>query len=336
MLTSKKDRGSSRSSRTSDKRDDMRDDRRDNRRDDGRNDRDLVKGMSSLSVTKTSAPRSSRVAAGSHDTRRSNDDCYRKSSSVRSDYQDTYNASRVGDDHSSVGHKSSRGHYSSSSNTGYTSLDRGYATSASSGYREVPRGSTVTASGGGSERVTRSRTKEDTQKVSADRIEKSRTRKGRGAKVKMAKSKTPSPPKGANYGPLSVEIYAPRSDEGNVPHWSLFVENGNDGRGICRDVVGNPLGFQFRAADNVRPDHSGQHTLSIPVGEINDVEYFDQIARATPIQNDVLGWSCQDWVLEALENLNLNDILGDYEYGEAKERLLRRFNHGASSSPSDE
>jgi hypothetical protein len=336
MLTSEKDRGSSRSSRTSDKRDDKCDDRRDNRRDDRRNDRDIVNGMSSLSVTKTFAPPSSRVAAGSHDTRRSNDDCCRKSSSARSDHQDTYNTSRVGDSHSSVGHKSSRDPCSSSSNRGYTSLDRGYATSASSGHRNVPRGPTVTASGGGSERVTRSRTKEDTQKVSAGRIEKSRTRKGKGAKVKMAKSKSPSPPQGANNGPLSVEIYAPVPEEGNVPHWSLFVQNGSDGRGISRDVVGNPLGFRFRAADNVRPDHSGRHTLSIPVGDIDDVDYFDQIARATPIQNDVQGWTCQDWVLEALQNLNLNDILGDYEHDEARERLLRRYYHGASSSPSDE
>lgn len=66
--------------------------------------------------------------------------------------------------------------------------------------------------------------------MSADRVEKSRTRKGRGAKIKKPKSKSPSPPKGANSGPLSVEIYAPRAEEGgNVPHWSLFVENGSEG-----------------------------------------------------------------------------------------------------------
>lgn len=88
-------------------------------------------------------------------------------------------------------------------------------------------------------------------------------------------------------------------------------------------------------ARHILPENSGQHTGSIPVADIDDVNYFDQTVRATAIHNDVLGWSCQDWVLEALEDLNVNEILGDYEYNEAKERLERRYNRGASSSPSD-
>jgi hypothetical protein len=340
MFSSKKKKGSPRSSGPSKRRD----------------DNDLVKGMSSLSVSNSSAPRSSREAPNFSDTRRSNDDRYTKSSSGRSDYQDSYSGPRAGDDHSSRGDHPSREPHSSSSDKryrssdtgykssdrgytssdrGYTSSDRGYPTSANPDYREVARGSTTTASGAGPARATRSQTKEGTKKVSSDRVEKSSTRKGRGAKVKKAKSKSPSPPKGANHGQLSVEIYAPRANEGNVPHWSLFVENANDGRGIIRDVIGEPLGFRFRAADNILPESSGQHTRSIPVAEIDDVDYFDQTVRATAIQNDVQGWSCQDWILEALEDLNVNEILGDYEYNEAKERLGRRYNRGASSSPSE-
>jgi hypothetical protein len=368
MFSSKKEKYSSSSSKTSERRDDRRDEGRDDRRDDRRDERqverrddrrverrddrrverrddrrverrddrrdggDLVKRMSSLSVTKSSAPQASRVAPGSYDTRRFNDDRYSGSSSGRSDYQEIYSASRAGDD------RYHREHQSTSSDRAHRSSDRGYATSASSaGYTEVPRGSIATAPAGGSERVMRSRTKEDTKKVSADRVEKGRTRKGRGgAKVKKPKSKSPSPPpKGANYGPLSVEIYAPRLDEGNVPHWSLFVENGSNGRGIIRDVVGPPLGFQFRAVDNVVPEHSDRHIRSIRVADIDDVEYFDQTVRDTAIQNDVQGWSCQDWVLEALEDLNVNQILDDYDYAEARAALELRYDHGASSSPSD-
>jgi hypothetical protein len=157
----------------------------------------------------------------------------------------------------------------------------------------------------------------------------------RGAKVKKAKSKFPSPTKGANHGRLSIEIYAPRANEGNVPHCSLFVKNASGGRGIIRDVVGEPLGFRLRAADNILPVHSGQRAKSISVAVTDDVDYIDQAIGATGIHNDVLGWSCQDWVLEALEDLNVNEILGDYEYNEAKEGLERRHNRGASSSPSD-
>jgi len=77
------------------------------------------------------------------------------------------------------------------------------------------------------------------------------------------------------------------------------------------------------------PRNSSRYVESVEVAEINsdDVADLDRIIRATPVQNDVQGWCCQDYVLEALETLNQEQIVEDEEYERARRRLLRKFNH---------
>lgn len=54
---------------------------------------------------------------------------------------------------------------------------------------------------------------------------------------------------------------------------------------------------------------------------------LEQILSEQEIHNDQLQWSCQDWIMEALESLNVEGEVGDYEYGEAKETLEADYSH---------
>jgi hypothetical protein len=168
--------------------------------------------------------------------------------------------------------------------------------------------------------------------VSADRVEKA-TKKGKATKKQpRPKSKSPSPPtRGHNSGPLDVIIYNPRPREGNIPHWSFFVENNAAGRGIIRDVVGRPGRFERNRADNVLPENSGLYRERIQVGDIDDVRAFEDVLDSQPILNDVAHWSCQDYIMEALVELKDQDVIQEHDYDDAVQELTGRFDRARSS-----
>lgn len=99
-------------------------------------------------------------------------------------------------------------------------------------------------------------------------------------------------------------------------------------------MVGDPGQSTFRHLDNIEPQYTGRFLRKIFIAEIDDVAEFDRVVRNTTIQNDVAEWCCQDWVTEALENLNMDNALGDNDYQTANEVLMPQFNRGLSSSSS--
>lgn len=113
---------------------------------------------------------------------------------------------------------------------------------------------------------------------------------------------------------LYVALYSPV--QGNVKHWALYLE----GIGIFQ-VVGDPMEFELDIRLRVRPQDSARYSGSVYIAEVDDTRGFVQVVRNTEISNDVVHWNCQSFVLDVLEGLNDDDILDDYDYQEAKDKL---------------
>jgi hypothetical protein len=121
---------------------------------------------------------------------------------------------------------------------------------------------------------------------------------------------------------LHVAIYQP--EYGNLHHWALYLDTHN----YVYQVVGEPMGFTADVSADILPSNSGRFVESVQVAQIQeaDVAALDEIIRSTPVQNDVQGWCCQDYVMEALELLNEEQIVDDEDYDKVRPRLMRRFN----------
>lgn len=94
-------------------------------------------------------------------------------------------------------------------------------------------------------------------------------------------------------------------------------------------VTSEAMDFTASVTADTIPTHSRRFVKSVEVAEIqpNDLTELDRIIRETPVQTNVQGWCCQDYVLDALELLNGEQIVDDEDYERARRRLLRRFNH---------
>lgn len=55
------------------------------------------------------------------------------------------------------------------------------------------------------------------------------------------------------------------------------------------------------------------------------MEYFFKVVRAQAIDNDMFHRGCQQWVLDVLETLTEEDVVGAYEHAEAKDKLVAIF-----------
>src|SRR5277367_6733251 len=96
---------------------------------------------------------------------------------------------------------------------------------------------------------------------------------------------------------LSVALYQP--EYGNLHHWALYLDTHN----YVYQVRGEPMDFTPSVTAGAIPRNSARYVESVEVGEIQpgDVVELDRLIRATPVQNDVQGWCCQDYVMEAIE-----------------------------------
>jgi len=123
-------------------------------------------------------------------------------------------------------------------------------------------------------------------------------------------------------GTLSVALYRPRW--GNLRHWALYLDTGN----YVYEVTGEAMNFTAEVKSGIIPNSSGSWIESISVAEIQpaDMAELHKIITETPVQNDVQGWCCQDYVMEALEGLNNEQIVDDEDFEKVKGRLMKRFN----------
>ena len=145
----------------------------------------------------------------------------------------------------------------------------------------------------------------------------SSTSKPKGDKGKEVEKK-----KKKKKGNLSVALYRPRW--GNLRHWALYLDTDN----YVYEVTGEAMHFTAEAKSGIIPNSSGSYLESIHVAEIQpaDMAELHKIITETPVQNDVQGWCCQDYVMEALEGLNKEQIVDDEDFEKAKRRLMKKFN----------
>lgn len=121
---------------------------------------------------------------------------------------------------------------------------------------------------------------------------------------------------------LSVAQYLPKN--GNVRHWALYLETPSES--LVYQIGGVPNDYHYDHRENVHPHDSVRFSALVFVSEIEskDVEPV-KILAFYPIITNVVTWSCQDWVLEALEALNDEEYLLSENYADVKERLLEDY-----------
>ncbi|KAF8055451.1 hypothetical protein FPV67DRAFT_1542040 [Lyophyllum atratum] len=122
---------------------------------------------------------------------------------------------------------------------------------------------------------------------------------------------------------LSVAKYRPV--DGNVHHWALYLRTPYEN--LIYQVVGRPTEFRYGHREGVSPQASERFVDLVFVSEIdrNNVQEVKEILENFPISNDVGTWSCQDWVIEALQELSSQDLVDEAIFYDVQESLLDSF-----------
>ncbi|TFY82321.1 hypothetical protein EWM64_g1693 [Hericium alpestre] len=126
---------------------------------------------------------------------------------------------------------------------------------------------------------------------------------------------------------LSVITYTPSAH--SMAHWAIYLRivEGNEIQHLIYQANGDEgeLELDIREAD---PKASSRFRGLINVSDIDDQDTIAQVKETLerqPMQNTIPSWNCQDWVMEALEALNDEMLLDEYQYQEAKDTLENLF-----------
>lgn len=93
--------------------------------------------------------------------------------------------------------------------------------------------------------------------------------------------------------------------------------------------MGEAMNFTASVRNDSIPQDSGSFVESIKVADVSadDVAALHNIITNIPVQNDVQGWSCQDYIMEGLDALHEEQIVDDEDFEAVRPRLMRRYNH---------
>jgi hypothetical protein len=123
---------------------------------------------------------------------------------------------------------------------------------------------------------------------------------------------------------LYVAIYRPLGNS-NYAHWDLYLDAEDDD--IILQMAGQHPNFTFqqRSAD---PEKSSSLRKLIHVSDVAaaDVDQLIEIAKEMEIDNENPSWDCQEWVIDVLEKLVEECVIGyfdDYD-NEDEEKKFRR------------
>ena len=124
---------------------------------------------------------------------------------------------------------------------------------------------------------------------------------------------------------LFVAMYKP--PRGNYLHWALYLQDGLED--IIYEVVGENPRFETNVITGKKPEQSTRYQRSIFIYEINpaDVQSLKDKVSSVKLQNDVVHWNCQDYVMETLDLLEEECIIDgeDKSYIKTKEKLKKHF-----------
>ena len=123
--------------------------------------------------------------------------------------------------------------------------------------------------------------------------------------------------------PVYIAIYRPRA--GNYFHWALFIKGAKN---HVYEVTGEHPSFAYNHI-NANPASTGRHRANILIGYIDegDITKINQLMPDVFIDNGNLGWTCQDWVIAALEEMCGDYILeeDDEDYREGLDEAKRKY-----------
>ncbi|KKY25340.1 hypothetical protein UCRPC4_g01864 [Phaeomoniella chlamydospora] len=131
-------------------------------------------------------------------------------------------------------------------------------------------------------------------------------------------------------GRLYLAIYNPRPGEGNVLHWALFLDCRSTNTWIV-EVAGGPRQWRRSILTGTRPSRTASHRRNEYLADIDDVDSFLSEVHQTTINNSVVLWNCQQYVMDILDRLNNEDLIDDYQYADIRDRLQSQIDRGASS-----
>jgi hypothetical protein len=123
---------------------------------------------------------------------------------------------------------------------------------------------------------------------------------------------------------MSLEVATYKPQNGNVSHWTLVLTDESEITTLY-EVIGAPTEFRRNTMHSKDPKSSSRFTGLVWVSHVDDIVEAKRILEQQPIRNDIATWSCQDFVLEALEALSNELLIEDYDYQAARERLEHMY-----------
>ncbi|KAL2014033.1 hypothetical protein VTN00DRAFT_1558 [Thermoascus crustaceus] len=128
---------------------------------------------------------------------------------------------------------------------------------------------------------------------------------------------------------LSISIFHP--EEGNRWHWALDLEHEHTSprSHTMYEVTSTTSSFSENtitttSSSSPANDHDLVHHRSIVLASINEVDLptFRDVVAAARVDNETSHWNCQDYVLEILEALEEECVVGfdeDFDGGEEED-----------------
>ena len=126
------------------------------------------------------------------------------------------------------------------------------------------------------------------------------------------------------HAELSVVRYKPAAH--SKAHWALHLRivDGGEARHLLYQANGEAgnLHLDVVEADPMESQHFLEQIDICDIDGTSDIAEVESHLKKQPMRNEVSSWTCQDWVMEVLEALDEDNLLDEYQYGEAKERLM--------------
>jgi hypothetical protein len=132
---------------------------------------------------------------------------------------------------------------------------------------------------------------------------------------------------------LSVIFYKPLPFTGNYQHWALYLSAPNAKDSLLIQVVNAHPTFEASFTNQTPKGFSATYLKEISLSEVQvqDIPHLRQIAQAANVDNETVDWTCQDYVIEILDALEEECIIGfdgekeDSDYREAKAEMMQLY-----------
>ncbi|OJD20254.1 hypothetical protein ACJ73_08413 [Blastomyces percursus] len=121
--------------------------------------------------------------------------------------------------------------------------------------------------------------------------------------------------------PLMVSIY----DNPGIKHWSLFINAEEEAQKTIIHLLGARQNYflDVRTPSNARISNSLIELCTVCKIDAAKIETVKNIACDTPVRNETADYSCQDFVLDVLERLEDEGVIGakDDDYKKNKDTI---------------